>query len=107
MSARVSEAINALDKDIIKVKNIVENNEKVQITWSSLACSVFEELMRDFYELADGSSKLLNLRKQYDLNPNSLIAKKLLRNNPKITNEAIISAALKDIKIYNQIYQKI
>ena len=34
MSARVSEAINALDKDIIKVKNIVENNEKVQITWS-------------------------------------------------------------------------
>ena len=62
MSARVSEAINALDKYIIKVKNIVENNEKVQITWSSLACSVFEELMRDFYELADGSSKLLNLR---------------------------------------------
>lgn len=47
MSARVSEAINALDKDIIKVKSIVENNEKVQITWSSLACSVFEELMRD------------------------------------------------------------
>ena len=107
MSARVSEAINALDKDIIKVKSIVENNEKVQITWSSLACSVFEELMRDFYELANGSSKLLNLRKQYDLNPNSPIAKKLLRNNPKITNEAIISAALKDIKIYNQIYQKI
>lgn len=107
ISARFSEAINALDKDIIKVKNIVENNEKVQITWSSLTCSVFEELMRDFYELADGSSKLLNLRKQYDLNPNSPIAKKLLRNNPKITNEAIISAALKDIKIYNQIYQKI
>ena len=107
MSARVSEAINALDKDIIKVKNIVENNKKVQITWSSLACSVFEEIMKDFYELEDGSSKLLNLRKQYDLNPNSPIAKKLLRNNPKITNEAIISPALKNIKIYNQIYQKI
>ncbi len=89
MSARVSEAINALDKDIIKVKSIVENNEKVQITWSSLACSVFEELMRDSYELADGSSKLLNLRKQYDLTPNSPIAKKLLRNTQKLQTKRL------------------
>ena len=39
--------------------------------------------MRDFYELADGSSKLLNLRKQYDLNPNSPIAKKIIKKKPK------------------------
>ena len=65
MSARANEAIDALDRDIIKIKNVVENNEKTQITWSSLASGIFEELMRNFYELADGSSKLLNIRKQY------------------------------------------
>lgn len=107
MSARISEAINALDKDIIKIKNIVENNENVQLTWNDLSSKHFEELMCNFYELADGSSKLLNLRKQYDLNPTGLIAKNLLKNNPKIINEVVISAALKNIEIYNQVYQKI
>ena len=107
MSARVSEAIDALDRDILKIKNVVENNEKTQITWSSLASGIFEELMRNFYELADGSSKLLNIRKQYDLNPTGPIAKKLLKKSPKIANEAIISTAIKNIRIYNQIYQKI
>ena len=107
MSTRVSEAIDALDRDIIKIKNVVENNEKTQITWSNLASSIFEELMRNFYELADGSSKLLNIRKQYDLNPTGPIAKDLLKDNPRIANEAIISTAIKNIRIYNQIYQKI
>lgn len=107
MSARANEAIDALDRDIVKIKNIVENNEKTQITWSSLASGIFEELMRNFYELADGSSKLLNIRKQYDLNPTGPIAKDLLKDNPKIANEAIISTAIKNIRIYNQIYQKI
>ena len=107
MSTRVSEAIDALDRDIIKIKNVVENNEKAQITWSNLASGIFEELMRNFYELADGSSKLLNIRKQYDLNPTGPIAKDLLKDNPRIANEAIISTAIKNIRIYNQIYQKI
>lgn len=63
--------------------------------------------MRNFYELADGSSKLLNIRKQYDLNPTGPIAKKLLKKSPKIANEAIISTVIKNIRIYNQICQKI
>ena len=32
MSTRASEAIDALDRDILKIKNVVENNEKTQIT---------------------------------------------------------------------------
>lgn len=107
MSARVNEEINALSRDIEKVKGAEENKRRIKLTWNDLSSKRFKELMRDFYELADGSSKLLNLRKQYDLNPNSPIAKKLLINNPKITNDSIISAAIKNIKIYNQIYQKI
>ena len=83
MSARASEAIDALDRDILKIKNVVENNEKTQITWSSLASGIFEELMRNFYELADGSSKLLNIRKQYDLNPTGPIAKKITKEKSK------------------------
>ena len=71
-----------------------------------MASGIFEELMRNFYELADGSSKLLNIRKQYDLNPTGPIAKKLLKKSPKITNEAIISTAIKNVRIYSQIYQK-
>ena len=63
--------------------------------------------MCNFYELADGGSRLLNNRKKYDLNPSGPIAKGLLKDNPKIANEAIISAAIKNIRIYNQIYQKI
>ena len=107
MSARVSEAIDALDRDIEKVRGAVENKKITKLTWSDLSSKHFEELMRNFYELADGSSKLLNIRKQYDLNPTGPIAKGLLKDNPKIANEAIISAAIKNIRIYTQIYQKI
>ena len=107
MSARVSEATNALDRDIEKVKDAVENKKIIKLTWGDLSSKHFEELMRNFYELADGSSKLLNIRKQYDLNPTGPIAKKLLKKSPKIANEAIISTAIKNVRIYNQIYQKI
>ena len=107
MSARVSEATNALDRDIEKVKDAVENKRTIKLTWGDLSSKHFEELMRNFYELADGSSKLLNIRKQYDLNPTGQIAKKLLKKSPKIANEAIISTAIKNVRIYNQIYQKI
>ena len=107
MSARVSEATDALDRDIEKVKDAVENNRKIKLAWGDLSSKRFEELMRNFYELADGSSKLLNIRKQYDLNPTGPIAKDLLKDNPKIANEAIISTAIKNIRIYTQIYQKI
>ena len=107
MSARVSEATDALDRDIEKVKDAVENNRKIKLAWGDLSSKRFEELMRNFYELADGSSKLLNIRKQYDLNPTGPIAKKLLKKSPKIANEAIISTAIKNIRIYTQIYQKI
>lgn len=107
MSARVSEATNALDRDIEKVKGVIENKKIIKLTWNDLSSKHFEELMRNFYELADGSSKLLNIRKQYDLNPTGPIAKGLLKDNPKIANEAIISAAIKNVRIYNQIYQKI
>ena len=107
MSARVSEATDALDRDIEKVKDAVENNKKIKLAWGDLSSKRFEELMRNFYELADGSSKLLNIRKQYDLNPTGPIAKDLLKDNPKIANEAIISTAIKNIRIYSQIYQKI
>ena len=107
MSARVSEATDALDRDIEKVKDAVENNRKIKLAWGDLSSKRFEDLMRNFYELADGSSKLLNIRKQYDLNPTGPIAKKLLKKSPKIANEAIISTAIKNIRIYTQIYQKI
>ena len=108
MSARVSEATDALDRDIEKVKDAVENNRKIKLAWGGdLSSKRFEELMRNFYKLADGSSKLLNIRKQYDLNPTGPIAKKLLKKSPKIANEAIISTAIKNIRIYTQIYQKI
>ena len=107
MSARVSEATNALDKDIEKVREAVENKKIIKLTWNDLSSKHFEELMRNFYELADGSSKLLNIRKQYDLNPTGPIAKGLLKDNPKIANEAIISTAIKNVRIYSQIYQKI
>ena len=107
MSARVSEATDALDRDIEKVKDAVENNRKIKLAWGDLSSKRFEELMRNFYELADGSSKLLNIRKQYDLNPTGPIAKKILKKSPKIANEAIISTAIKNIRIYTQIYQKI
>ena len=107
MSARVSEATDALDRDIEKVKDAVENNRKIKLAWGDLSSKRFEELMRNFYELADGSSKLLNIRKQYDLNPTGPIAKKLLKKSPKIANEAIISTAIKNVRIYSQIYQKI
>ena len=89
MSARINEAINSLDKDIEKVRDIVENKKIIQLTWNDLSSKHFEELMCNFYELADGSSRLLNNRKKYDLNPSGPIAKGLLKDNPKIANEAI------------------
>ena len=107
MSARVNEAINALDKDIEKVRDAVENKRRFKLTWNDLSSKHFEELMCNFYELADGSSILLNNRKKYDLNPTGPIAKNLLRNNPKVANNSIISTAIKNIEIYKQIYQKI
>ena len=64
MSARVHEAINALDKDIEKVRGIVENKRRFKLTWNDLSSKYFEELMCNFYELADGSSRLLNNRKK-------------------------------------------
>ena len=74
MSARVNEAINALDKDIEKIRDIVENKRRIELTWNDLSSKHFKELMCNFYELADGSSKLLNDRKKYDLNPTGPIA---------------------------------
>ena len=107
MSARVNEAINSLTRDIEKIRDIVENKRRIKLTWNDLSSKHFEELMRNFYELADGSSRLLKNRKTYELNPTGPIAKNLLRKNAKIKNDSDISVAIKNIEIYNQIYQKI
>lgn len=107
MSARVNEAINSLDKDIEKVRDIVENKRRFKLTWNNLSSKHFEELMCNFYELADGSTKLLNGRKIYELNPTGPIAKNLLRKNAKIANDSDVSVAIKNIEVYNRIYQKI
>lgn len=48
MSARVSEATNALDRDIEKVKGVVENKKIIKLTWNDLSSKHFEELMRNF-----------------------------------------------------------
>ena len=65
MSTRVVEAINSLNRDIEKIRDVVENKRRIELTWNDLSSKHFEELMCNFYELADGSSKLLNIRKQY------------------------------------------
>lgn len=49
MSARVNEAINALDKDIEKVRDAVENKRRFKLTWNDLSSKHFEELMCNFY----------------------------------------------------------
>lgn len=107
MSARVNEAINALDKDIEKVRDIVENKRNFKLTWNDLSSKHFEELMKNYYELADGSSGLLNKRKKYDLNTNGPIAKVLVKEDPKIADDNKISLAIKNIANYNEVYQKI
>lgn len=107
MSARINEAIDALDKDIKKVKDIVENKRRFKLTWNDLSSKHFEELMCNFYELADGSSRLLNNRKKYDLNPNGPIAKVLVKKDPKVADDNEIRLAIKNIANYNEVYQKI
>ena len=107
MSARVNEAIDALDKDIEKVRDIVENKRKFKLTWNDLSSKHFEELMCNFYELADGSSRLLNNRKKYDLNPTGPIARVLVKNDSKAADDNEIKAAIKNIRIYKQVYDKI
>lgn len=107
MSTRIVEATNALDKDIEKIRDIVENKRKIELTWNDLSSKHFEELMCNFYELADGSSRLLNNRKKYDLNPTGPIARILVKNDSKIADDNEIKTAIKNIKIYKQIYDKI
>ena len=48
MSTRVSEATNALDKDIEKVREAVENKKIIKLTWGDLSSKHFEEFMRNF-----------------------------------------------------------
>lgn len=107
MSARVNEAINALRRDIEKIRDIVENKRRISLTWNDLSSKHFKELMKNFYELADGSSRLLNNRKKYDLNPTGPIARVLAQNDPKVTDDNEIKIAIKNIRIYKQIYDKI
>lgn len=106
MSARINEAINALDKDIEKIMDIVENKRRFKLTWNDLFSKHFEELMYNFYELADGSSRLLNNRKKYDLNPTGPIARVLVKNDSKVADDNEIKAAIKNIRIYKQVYDK-
>lgn len=63
--------------------------------------------MCNFYELADGSSRLLNNRKKYDLNPTGPIARVLVKNDSKAADDNEIKAAIKNIRIYKQVYDKI
>ena len=107
MSARINEAIDALDKDIEKVRDIVENKKIIQLTWNDLSSKHFEELMCNFYELSDGSSRLLNNRKKNDLNPTGPIAKVLVKKDPKFADDNEIRLAIKNIANYNEVYQKI
>ena len=107
MSARVNEAINALDKDIEKVRGIVENKRRFKLTWNDLSSKHFEELMCNFYELANGSSRLLNNRKKYDLNPTGPIARVLVKSDSKVADDNEIKIAIKNIRIYKQVYDKI
>ena len=104
MSVRVNEAINALDKDIEKIRDIVENKRRFKLTWNDLSSKHFEELMCNFYELADGSSRLLNNRKKYDLGP---IARVLVKSDSKVADDNEIKIAIKNIRIYKQVYDKI
>ena len=94
MSARINEAIDALDKDIEKVRDIVENKKIIQLTWNDLSSKHFEELMCNFYELSDGSSRLLNNRKKYDLNPSGPIARVLVKNDSKVADDNEIKTGL-------------
>lgn len=108
MSARVAEAVRCLEVDINIIRDIVQHNKKIIITWKNdLTSDKYKELMKNYYELADGSSRLLNKRKKYDLNPNGPIAKVLIKEDPKIANDNEIRLAIKNIANYNEVYQKI
>lgn len=44
MSARVNEAINALSRDIEKIRDIVENKRRIKLTWNDLSSKVLKNL---------------------------------------------------------------
>ena len=101
----IAKKINNLDWT--KHLQRITNKRNFKLTWNDLSSKHFEELMKNYYELADGSSGLLNKRKKYDLNTNGPIAKVLVKEDPKIADDNKISLAIKNIANYNEVYQKI
>ena len=103
LSIKLAEAFASLNKDISIIKQILQENKKVNISWSDLSFSHYKNLMNDFYNLKEGSVGLINKRKQYEQNPNGAIAI-FLNKKYGVGNDTKIKTAYKTIKQYKKVY---
>lgn len=103
LSDRFKKATIFLKRDIETIKNIIDNNKHINLSWKEMSASNYKDLLFELYNLKVGSEKLLQQRKRYELNPNSPMAK-YLNDRFGVSDDRKIEAAKKSINEYAEIY---
>ena len=103
LSDRFKKATIFLKKDVETVKDVVNNNKHINLSWKELSSLNYKDLLFELYNLKAGSEKLLQQRRIYDLNPEGPIAKELDRKYG-VGNNLKMQAAKNAVEKYSSIY---
>ena len=106
MSARLDKADSALKRDISSVKNIVDSNSHINLSWKEMAFADYAEFLDNFWKLKENAQELLRKKKLYDLNPNGPIAKAILLST-RVKDEKAIESAKHIVEKYTDVYNKL
>lgn len=103
MAEELEDATEKLKNDIVRIKGIIDSNQKSNIKWKDLSYVGYRNLFTKCYSLKENALEFLRLRKEYELDPSSPRAK-ILTSRFGVANEGLVKSSNKIVKLYAEAY---
>lgn len=104
MAKELEEAIKAIEKDLLKLRRVVENKIITHLAWTKFASNNYLTVFDNYYKFADGCALLLRGRDLYDRAPSQgakdFLLKKYLRKGRNISSKESLEISIKSLSIY-------
>ena len=103
IAEKIEDATEKLRNDIVKIKEIIDSNQKSDIKWKDMSYVGYRNLFTKCYSLKENALEFLRLRKEYELNPNSPRAK-ILASKFGVANNGLVKSSNKIVRLYAEAY---
>lgn len=111
LSKDLEEATKAIEKDLLKLRSVVENKTITHLYWTNLASKKYLTAFDNFYNFADGCAKLIRRRELCDRAATPTIKAALLKRAKQeghnVDSEAGLKIAAKSLLIYQNLVKDV